>query len=138
MTTPGYNASATNARQYAEGWMNMMVTIWQEKIREYEVYDTGALMQSFQTDLSKWADESDKGSIVHKFLQYGIYAERGHGREISVGNSGDLGQSPKRIPKPWLSKKYLYSIFRLGEHFAANYGHQFCKIIKDTLEAKAG
>ena len=138
MTTPGYNASATNARQYAEGWMNMMVTIWQEKIREYEVYDTGALMQSFQTDLSKWADESDKGSIVHKFLQYGIYAERGHGREISVGNSGDQGQSPKRIPKPWLSKKYLYSIFRLGEHFAANYGHQFCKIIKDTLEAKAG
>lgn len=24
-------ASNTDARQYAEGWMNMMVTIWQEK-----------------------------------------------------------------------------------------------------------
>lgn len=122
-----------NARQYAEGWMNMMVTIWQEKIQEYEVYDTGALIQSFQTDLSKWADDSDKGSIVHKFLKYGIYAERGHGR---ISKNGDLEQSPKRIPKPWLSKKYLYSIFRLGEHFASNYGNQFCRIIKDALEAK--
>ncbi len=138
MTTLGYKASNTDARQYAEGWMNMMVTIWQEKMQEYEVYDTGTLMMSFQMELSKWADDSDKGSIVHKFLQYGVYVERGHGREISVGNNGDIGQSPKRMPKPWLTKKYLYSIFRLGDHFAVNYGQQFCRIIKDTLEAQVG
>lgn len=136
MTALGYNVSSTDARQYAEGWMNMMVTIWQEKMQEYEVYDTGALFKSFQTDLSKWADDSDKGSIVHRFLQYGIYVERGHGRELSIGNGGDLGQSPKRIPKPWMNKKYLYSIFRLGEYFAANYGNQFCRMIMNTLETK--
>ena len=47
MTTLGYKASNTDARQYAEGWMNMMVTIWQEKMQEYEVYDTGTTSLHF-------------------------------------------------------------------------------------------
>ena len=51
MTAPGYNASNTNARQYAEGWMNMMVTIWQEKIPELScnhskpIYQNGLMNQ---------------------------------------------------------------------------------------------
>lgn len=136
MPQPGNDALNISPQQYAEGWMNMMVNIWREKMQEYEVYDTGTLLRSFETDLSKWT--GDKGSIIHKFLQYGVYVERGHGREISAGNSGDLGQSPKRMPKPWLTKKYLYSIHRLSEHFAAQYGNQFCRMIKDTLEEKVG
>ena len=104
-----------NARQYAEGWMNMMVTIWQEKMQEYEVYDTGTLMKSFQMELSKWADDSDKGSIVHKFLQYGIYVERGHGREISIGNGGDIGQSPKGYRNPG-SRKNTCTVFSVWEN----------------------
>ena len=123
-----------SAREYADGWMKMMVQIWQEKIREYEVYDTGALMRSFQAELTKWADDKDKGSIVHKFLQYGIYAERGTGREIFKGNKGDIEREKVRIPKPWLSNKYKYSVYRLREYFATKYGNQFCAILRDTLQ----
>lgn len=138
MPKAGYDAQVLAPEEYANAWASMMVDIWREKMQEYEVWDSGDLWKSFNDDWVKWNEDTDKGRIIHTFLQYGIYVERGHGREISVGNTGDIGQSPKRMPKPWLSKKYLYSVFRLGEHFAANYGNQFCKIIKDTLKNQAG
>ena len=123
-----------SARQYAEGWMSMMVTIWREKMDEFGVYDTGTLQRSFQMDLSKWADESDKGSIIHRFLQYGVYVERGTGREISKDNGGNIGRERTRFPKPWLTRKYKYSVFRLGEYFAERYVNQFCAMMRDTFQ----
>lgn len=144
MPSPGQDAKILAPRQYADAWARMMVNIWQEKMEAYGVYDTGKLMKSFNDDFLKWGDDKDKGSIIHKFLQYGIYVERGTGKEKNYGNGGDIGEYREngkertfRVPKPWLSKKYLYSIFRLGNYFAAHYGNEFCRMIKNTLEEKS-
>lgn len=144
MPRPGYDAKVMKPREYADGWSRMMVTIWKEKIEEYMIYDSGDLLHSLNASMDRWTDDKDKGAIVHTFLQYGIYVERGTGREKNYGNSGDIGEFQQsgeerlfRIPKPWMRNKYLYSMFRLGDYFAANYGNQFCAIIKDTLERKA-
>lgn len=145
MARPGYDAKVLAPRQYAQAWSEMMLTIWKEKMQEYMIHDSGNLLNSLHASMDRWTDGKDKGDILHSFLQYGVYVERGTGREKNYGNSGDIGEFQQsgeersfREPKPWMTKKYLYSMFRLGDCFAANYGNQFCKMIKDTLEAKAG
>lgn len=46
------------------------------------------------------------GQIDFTYLKYGHYVDRGVGREIYIGNPGDLGFTPKRKPKKW-----YYGIF---------------------------
>lgn len=130
----GYTAKLMTPHEYASGWMKVMVDIWKKRMQEYEVYDSGALQNSFEMVMKNWGENDTGGSIQHSFLQYGIYVERGTGKGISLGNSGDLGFTPVRQPKPWLSTKYRHSIYRLNEYFSEHYGEQFARAIKDTFE----
>lgn len=132
-----YNGNTMESEEYkyADGWRKMMVTIWLEKIREYDVIDTGALMLSFKAGFRNWMPHELKGSIVHEFLYYGIYVERGTGRGMTHGNGGDVGFAPTRIPRPWMSKRYMYSVFRFQEHFSNKFANDFCRILKETLES---
>lgn len=110
------NGLNDSARRYISGWDEMMVDIWQERIRALGIIHTGTLYRSVRS-----LGVRDVGSSVvipHSFVEYGIYVDAGVGKGFRRGNGGDLGFTPLRQPRPWLMKKYYASFFNLREAMA--------------------
>lgn len=68
-----------------------------------------------------------------KFLDYGVYQDRGTGRETPRGNPGDIGRAKVRERRPWLSKKFYSSYCRIRDFFADNLGREFCAAVPRIL-----
>lgn len=144
--------------QFEQGWTDMMVDIWHERMTQLRVYDTGALMSSVSGSVQDGATKI----IEHKFLEYGIYVAAGVGNRYEHDNGGDLefldkeyrkahglDKPRKRGPawgggytsgrprerRDWFSKKYLYSIHRLNEKEAAFYGEAYLGMLPTVLDA---
>ncbi|MDR2913432.1 MAG: hypothetical protein LBV74_01120 [Tannerella sp.] len=130
MPTTGQNKPA-DQDDYIREWAKMMVNIWVEKIIQYKAISSGDLMGSVQL-LPISANKID----VVKFLfkEYGVYVDRGTGKGIKIGNSGDLGFTPTRKAKPWFDKKFYYYTHKLAERLSEITGIQQTQIIKEVLE----
>ncbi len=63
--------------RFEEGWAEMMVDIWREKIEKLRAVRSGALYRSF--GFSVTGEAGRNRTISHRFLLYGIYVERGVG-----------------------------------------------------------
>jgi hypothetical protein len=122
--------------KFEEGWAAMMVDIWKEKIERLKAIRTGALYRSFGYTITGTVGSTR--TIAHRFLEYGIYVERGTGREITKGNGGDLGFTPNRKRKPWFSKRYYGSIMKLNEHEAKLMGEAYRGMMTDALNILFG
>ncbi len=72
-------------RDWERAWTEMMVTIWQEKIRRLGIIDTMSLHNSLEHRIS---NSGGAVQIAHEFLMYGIYVAKGVGRGYRRGNSG--------------------------------------------------
>ena len=82
--------SEDELKRFEEGWTNMMITIWQEKLQLLGVHDTDALRNSLE---AKALLEGAKKSIQHSFLAYGKYVDDGTGREFTnTGYTDSLGR----------------------------------------------
>jgi hypothetical protein len=121
---------------YLEAWSQMMINIWQEKILMLiGPGNTGALYQSLTKELMLQSD-GDISKIVHLFNYYGVYVDAGVGRGFSHGNGGDLGFTPIRKPKPWLSPKYYASIHKLAEKMSDFDGEEFAIMMQRIIGSK--
>lgn len=118
---------------YLQSWSEVMVNIWMEKIAAYDIIDTGSLFRSIHADTIKNMG-SFKEVIEHTFNEYGIFVDKGTGREFTKGNDGDLGFHPEREPRPWLNSKYYYYCMRLAEKLAEITGKDFIYIMKQVIE----
>ncbi len=151
-------------RHFVEGWNSVMVDIWAERIDKLNVVNTGALYRSLvHVDLrvdpeGKYLDFSTS----HMFLEYGLWQDMGTGREIKIGNPGDvkcldpkyreehgLNEPRTRGPKwgggktsgdprkarRWFSTKYYSSTMRLKEFLAESIGKEFVGLFA-KLEAE--
>lgn len=122
-------------RKFVEAWNNTMIDIWQEKIKLLGVYDTGALYRS-QCALPVRADGRFYSfELTQKFLEYGLWQDYGTGREVSIGNPGDIGRPKVRERRRWFSKKYYSSIMRIRDFMAQSLGDEFKAMFCDTLDA---
>ncbi len=130
MVTNG-NLSA-DREAYIRAWAQMMITIWMDKMAQFGIGDTGALLASLDEQIAMQSG-GDAAKITHIFNEYGIYVERGTGREISKENGGDLGFTPNRKKKPWLSKKYFSSVMVILDKMAEMYGEEFHVLMQKTL-----
>lgn len=110
--------------EYVSGWTTMMITIWQEKIRQYNIIDTGALLQSFVSHIAR-AGNDDAESITHEFNLYGVYVERGHGKGRTAGNANG---------RPWLHSPFYRSAFAIRRFLAEHYGIEGTRIIMKAWE----
>jgi hypothetical protein len=118
--------------EYIAGWTSMMITIWQEKIKQFNIIDTGALLNSFSSHIAR--SGTDVAAIYHEFNLYGVYVERGHAKSRHSGNfSGDvmMWQNKEAFNnpdfggsegRPWLHRPFKRSFFSIQRFMADNYG----------------
>lgn len=121
-------------KEWLNGWGKMLVDIWREKITRLMIRDTGNLYNS--VTLMNFVVGEDSYEADFTFPDYGIYVDRGVGKEISRGNRGDLGFTPTRQPQPWYSPKFYASFMRLKEFMEINYGNQALTLISESLGDK--
>ena len=130
-------ASPEDRKKYLEAWSNMMIDIWKEKVERLQVWDTWNLHRSIMNSpIILGGNNLDYACIMHSFVEYGVYQDMGVGNGFRRGNSGDLGFTPTRQPRPWLSPKFFSSVMNLKDHVAEMYGEEFCGIMMNVLESK--
>lgn len=121
-----------NREEWLTGWGAMLVDIWKEKMARLMIHDTGHLYNSITMMNFVVGEASYEASFT--FPDYGIYVDRGTGREFGRGNAGDIGISPTRQPQKWYSPKFYASFMRLREFMIEYYGAQGATIIRESLE----
>jgi hypothetical protein len=119
-------------QDYLFAWANMMIVIWQEKLIDMKVNDTWELYNSFVNHVMIHSG-GNGAKIEFAFLQYGFYVNEGVGKEIGLGNDGDLVDVSSynlatgvfeisREPKPWFDKGWFKSIYALQRDVGRIYG----------------
>ena len=75
------------------------------------------------------------------FPEYGIFQDRGTGREKYKGNPGDIDDFTKsgekrkfRDRRPWFSVKWYASCMNIKEFMSRSIGDQFVGIVSAALE----
>lgn len=71
------------------------------------------------------------------FPYYGIYVDAGTGREVPLGNPGDIGRQKVRKPKPWFSPKHYLSVMNLRDFYADNLGLRIINVMANAIDDKA-
>lgn len=133
--TPHSEEDALQKRErYIRAFNSTMVRIWKEKLILLGVVDSGRLYNSV-VGVSLDADSKFTAvTLKQEFQEYGIYAERGTGRNTPKGNPGDIGRPNPRKKRKWMTRKYLASMFNLREFMADNLGQQICLAVTNALE----
>ena len=119
-------ADPIEARQkFVEAWNKTMIDIWQEKIYKYHIIDTGNLYASPKALSIKADGRFYDITLSQAFLEYGIWQDLGTGREVPIGNGGDIGREKVRQRRPWFSPKYYASVMNLRDFYAESLGYEF-------------
>lgn len=136
MLQSGLNAEEER-RKYVTAFNGTMIKIWRERIALLKVVDTGAL---YRSTISVGLSMDGKVSTVtlsQAFNTYGLFQDYGTGREVPVGNPGDIGRDKVRQRRKWFSTKYYASVMNLKEFFADNLGRDFCGIVANALNDRS-
>ena len=118
MPTPASNQNQA-AERYARQWYKKMTEIWEDRLHLMQINRTGALLRSVGG-----AGLHTSGSELEaefRFLQYGIYVDRGTGKGYTRGNAGNLaflgkayrrkkGLGQPRQKRPWFSVSWAISV----------------------------
>lgn len=112
-------------KKFVEAWNKTMLDIWQERIFKLNVMDSGSLWRSplelpVRTD-GRFYDIT----LSQTFLEYGLWQDLGVGREVPIGNGGDIGRDKKRVRRRWFSTKYYASVMALRDFMAESLGQEF-------------
>lgn len=149
--------SEADIRKWEQDWMTMMITIWREQITRLGIVDTMKLYNDITGSLS----HGEQVTIAHEFMKYGIYVAAGVGNGYSKGNGGDLDildpslRKAARLDKPrsrgprwstkhmttgkprekrdWFVRKYLRSIYVLGDVERSLYGEAYMGTLSNVV-----
>ncbi len=108
--------------------------MWREKISLLGVYDTGALYYSVMATECLSNPDYTEVTLSQRFNTYGIFVDRGTGRNTPRGNPGDIGRDNTRRRRKWFSTKYYASVHNIQEFYAENLGRQFCNTVAGALD----
>ncbi len=125
------NQTGTFDRMYVE-WAEIVMKLFRRKILEMEVWETGSLYNSLVYHVITQAN-GDVARIEFFFNYYGRFVNRGHGRDIWIGNPGDVGHDVRRKPKPWYSKVFYGNLNDLARLVAQKYGEEAAKGIASIM-----
>ena len=103
--------------EMARAWADIVIERWQKRMAEFDVGDTGALVKSFQAQVT--ADSNgDPAKVTFAFLYYGRFPDMGVGRGVTLSDV----PSPTRHVKPWYSQTFMNEVVKLGRMMASKYG----------------
>ena len=129
-------------KKFVEAWNKTMIDIWQEKIYKYHIIDTGNLYASPKALSIKADGRFYDITLSQAFLEYGIWQDLGTGREVPIGNGGDIGREKVRQRRPWFSPKYYTSVMNLRDFYAESLGYEFVGLFanldSDDLRRQSG
>lgn len=129
-------------KKFVEAWNKTMIDIWQEKIYKYHIIDTGNLYASPKALSIKADGRFYDITLSQAFLEYGIWQDLGTGREVPIGNGGDIGREKVRQRRPWFSPKYYASVMNLRDFYAESLGYEFVGLFanldSDDLRRQSG
>ena len=129
-------------KKFVEAWNKTMIDIWQEKIYKYHIIDTGNLYASPKALSIKADGRFYDITLSQVFLEYGIWQDLGTGREVPIGNGGDIGREKVRQRRPWFSPKYYASVMNLRDFYAESLGYEFVGLFanldSDDLRRQSG
>ena len=111
-----------------------MMQIWREQIVKLGVIDRGNLYANIHVLLFHTANKITEVQLSWSILEYGVYQDRGTGKETPRGNPGDIGRAKVREARPWLSKKFYSSFMRIRDFFADNLGREYCATLPRIME----
>lgn len=123
-------------RKYVQAFNATMIRIWKERIQLLGVIDTGQLLSSLN---GLQVVENSEGkfldfSLSQEFREYGIWQDKGVGKETYRGNDGDIGRDKVRKARPWFSPKYYASVLNLRDFIADNIGLNALNIIANAID----
>lgn len=134
-------------KKWLSNWEQTMITIWRDRMRKYKVWNTGALYESVSGKKPSFGGkDASQVKIIHNFLTYGIFVDMGTGKEFggpryketdNTHIKGQLINTPKRKPKPWLSKAYYRSIMVARDFMIEAYGDKFKAIMFESARTIA-
>lgn len=119
--------------RYVLAFNDTMVKIWKEQIVLLGVIDTGRLLDS---PVGIRCDKDERIMTItlsQSFLEYGLWQNYGTGREVPIGNPGDIGRDKKRQARKWMSRKYFASFMNIKEFMADSLGREFIGLVSDAL-----
>lgn len=130
--------------RYVERWDRMCIQIWRDRLRRLRAVDTGRLLASVSASPPSVAGFSCTAEF--RFLEYGIYVDRGTGRGYTRGNGGDLsflskayrrrrGLGEPRTARPWFSVPWYRSFQVLKERTAEYVGTAFLGALEEFSKA---
>lgn len=123
-------------KKYAERFFHNMQDIWREKVTtgRTRAYDTGKLYRALFSNKTFTHDADFLNlSFSYEYPVYGVYVERGVGRETFRGNNGDIGRTKKRKPRPWMNPKFYMSSMNMRDFIAEAVGRDFVNTIAEVL-----
>lgn len=126
--------SPETRRKYVEAFNVTQVKIWKEKIIQLKVVDTANLYNSVVSAGITADGLYTSVSISHRFPLYGLYQDRGTGRETPLGNSGDIGRAKMRERRPWFNPKFWSSFYNIQEFFADSLGEQAARTVAGVFQ----
>ena len=83
-------------RRYVTAFNSTMIKIWRERIALLKVIDTGALYRSTLAVGMSIDGKVTNITLSQRFNTYGIFQDYGTGREVPIGNPGDIGRDKVR------------------------------------------
>ena len=120
--------------KYVAAFNDTMVRIWREQIVLLGVIDTGRLLDSVVGIRCDHDARIVDITLEQAFLEYGLFQDYGTGREVWIGNPGDIGHDKVRKRRRWFSRKMFSSVMNIRDFMADSLGREFCGIIAYALD----
>lgn len=133
---PDSSENVKARRQYAEAFDYTMIRIWRDRLRKLRVKRSGELYDSVARNFRMIADsEATSLRFAFGFRLYGIFVERGTGRETFRGNNGDIGRPKVRRARPWMSRKYMRSVLNIRDFMAESLAMEAVNVVGSISKA---
>lgn len=130
----GISATLDERRKFVTAFNTTMVKIWKERITLLGVIDTKTLLNSVVGVRCNADGQFLEIDLSQSFRTYGLWQDRGVGKEVYRGNPGDIGRDKKRKAKPWFYPGYYSSVMNLKEFLADSVGEEFLGVVSSVFD----
>lgn len=120
-----------NLGKLSKEWADIAIQVWKRNLTRLNIGQKGQLFDSFQFFIRQQSGGTIQ-SIDFEFLAYGRFVDMGVGKDVPIGNPGNV--TTKRKRKPWYSKSIWHEIKRLREILEQQLGKNYADRIVAALE----